>query len=167
MSDFQPVIPDDSDEFIETSSPTATPDEPLQETMSVAGVARRGNTYLMAHRAPENGGDLADKWEFIGGKVSNHEAPAAALKREFLEELGVNIRVGPLFYRGSFQHKEVHFTLQAYLVGLVSDDFTLDEHDNVAWVTIEEMADLDMASSDYGIFEYLLYHLDGPDDFTS
>ncbi len=167
MSDFQPVMPDDSDDqLLEQSSPTATPDEPLQETMSVAGVARRGDSYLMAHRAAEGDSDLADKWEFIGGKVGNHEAPAAALKREFLEELGVHIRVGPLFYRGSFQHKEVHFTLQAYLVDLLSENFSLEEHDHVAWVTIEQMAELDMASSDYGIFEYLLYHLDGPDDFS-
>lgn len=34
-------------------------------------------------------------WEFPGGKVEPREAPEAALKREIMEELGANIKVGP------------------------------------------------------------------------
>lgn len=150
---------------IEESSPTATPDEPLQETMSVAGVIYRGGYYLMARRPTDSPSDLAGKWEFVGGKVANHEGPATALRREFEEELGVTVEVGPLFYRGSFQHRETHFTLQVYLVTLLSDDFTLREHEEVRWMRVEDMASLDMASSDYGVFEYLRYHPSGPADW--
>ncbi len=163
MSDFDPAFTDQLKELEdEASSPTASPDEPLQETMSVAGVVYRDGAYLMARRSAHARSDLAGKWEFVGGKVSNNEGPATALRREFKEELGVNILVGPLFYRGSFQHRDTHFTLQVYLVRLLSEEFSLTEHDEARWFTVREMAGLEMASSDYGVFEYLMYHPDGP-----
>lgn len=163
MSDFDPAFSDQLKELEdEASSPTASPDEPLQETMSVAGVVHRDGKYLMARRSRHMSSDLAGKWEFVGGKVANDEGPATALRREFAEELGVEIYVGPLFYRGSFQHRDTHFTLQVYLVTLQSEQFTLTEHEEVRWLTVPEMASLEMASSDYGVFEYLTYHPDGP-----
>ncbi|MFW6368813.1 MAG: (deoxy)nucleoside triphosphate pyrophosphohydrolase, partial [Spirochaetota bacterium] len=164
MSGFeQPIGPFKEGEPITNSqAPSATPDEPLHETMSVAGVVWRNGTGLMAHRPASSQSELANKWEFVGGKVANNEGPAVALRREFMEELGVSIHVGPLFYRGSFQHKDTHFTLQAFLVHLQSEEFTLTEHDEVRWLTVDEMVGLDMASSDYGIVEYLMYHPDGP-----
>ncbi len=167
MSDFDPGFADQLKELEdEASSRTASPDEPLQETMSVAGVVYRDGAYLMARRSSQAKSDLAGKWEFVGGKVSNNEGPATALRREFGEELGVDVNVGPLFYRGSFQHRDTHFTLQVYLVELQSEAFSLSEHDEVRWLTVPEMAKLEMASSDYGVFEYLMYHPDGPTPLT-
>lgn len=164
MSDFdRPIGPfEEGEPITNLQAPSASPDEPLHETMSVAGVVWRHGTCLMAHRPATSKSNLANKWEFVGGKVANNEGPAVALRREFMEELGVSIHVGPLFYRGSFQHKDIHFTLQAFLVDLESDRFTLAEHDEVRWLTLKEMTGLDMASSDYGIVEYLMYHPDGP-----
>lgn len=150
--DFERAIYDGSEPGI----PTATADEPVQETMSVSGVVFRDGRYLMGKRKP--GGTLGGCWEFIGGKVNRSEAPGVALKREFQEELGVEIDLGPLFYRGSFQHNGTHFTLQAYKAVVLSDDFTVSEHEKVDWVSVPEMVDLTMASSDYGIYEYLKYH---------
>lgn len=164
MSDFEQSIGpfEEGEAITNVQAPSATPDEPLHETMSVAGVVWRSGTCLMAHRPASSESDLANKWEFVGGKVANNEGPAVALRREFFEELGVSVKVGPLFYRGSFQHKDIHFTLQAFVVHLESEDFTLSEHDEVRWLTLQEMVGLDMASSDYGIVEYLMYHPDGP-----
>lgn len=144
----------------EQNMPTASADEPVQETMSVSGVVVRHGRYLMGKRKP--GGTLGGCWEFIGGKVNAGEAPGAALKREFQEELGVDIRIGRLFYRGSFQHNGTHFTLQAYTADLLSDDFRFEEHETVDWVAVPDMKKLEMASSDYGIYEYLRYH---PEDW--
>lgn len=140
----------------EQNIPTASADEPVQETMSVCGVINSDGRYLMGKRKP--GGSLGGCWEFIGGKVNMNEAPGLALKREFQEELGVDIALGPLFYRGSFQHNGTHFTLQAYKVELLSDDFTGVEHEALEWKTVPEMKELRMASSDYGVYEYLKYH---------
>ena len=39
-------------------------------------------------------GEFKGGWEFPGGKVEAHETPQEALKREIMEELDTEIRVG-------------------------------------------------------------------------
>ncbi len=56
-----------------------------------AGVVRAGDKVLLARR---KGGHLAGKWEFPGGKLEPGEAPEEGLKRELLEELGLEVEVG-------------------------------------------------------------------------
>ncbi len=136
--------------------PSVSPDERLQETVSVAGVAARNGRFLLGRRKP--GGSQGGRWEFIGGKVGVRERPAHALVREFMEELRVSIEVGPLFYRGSFRNKDVHFTLQVYQVTLLDEEMLLSEHDEVGWFTVDEMLDMELSDSDYGVVEYLQFH---------
>ena len=57
----------------------------------VAGIAFAGNKFLIAKR-PE-GKKRAGLYEFVGGKVENGESKENALRREFFEELGVEISV--------------------------------------------------------------------------
>ena len=58
----------------------------------VAGVMIKNGLY-MAYRRPE-GKAHAGKWEFPGGKLEEGESPEMALRRELMEELGVQVRVG-------------------------------------------------------------------------
>ena len=59
----------------------------------VAGIARRADGRVLLQRS---GGDYA----FIGGHVRAFETSADALIREFREELGARIAVGPLMAVG-------------------------------------------------------------------
>ncbi len=52
----------------------------MPENISVAGVARRGNTVLVMRRLP--GGSVGGLWEFPGGKTDPGERPKDALRRE-------------------------------------------------------------------------------------
>src|SRR3972149_3967202 len=58
----------------------------------VAAVVRRDDgRFLLSRRLPDS--HLGGLWEFPGGAVEDGESPADALRREFLEELGVDITV--------------------------------------------------------------------------
>lgn len=52
------------------------------------GILMKPNGDVLLGQRPE-GKPYAGYWEFPGGKVEKHESIAEALKREFLEELGV------------------------------------------------------------------------------
>lgn len=54
--------------------------------------AGRGPCMLVCRRP--DGAILGGYWEFPGGKIEAGETPAQCLKREFSEELGVDIVVG-------------------------------------------------------------------------
>ena len=57
-----------------------------------AAVIEREGRVLVARR---RGGDrFAGLWEFPGGKIEPGEAPRDCLRREILEELGLDVEVG-------------------------------------------------------------------------
>lgn len=62
----------------------------------VAAVIRRGSEVLLARRPPDK---PPAGLEFPGGKVEPGESPAEALRRELIEELGVDPVVGRELHR--------------------------------------------------------------------
>jgi 8-oxo-dGTP diphosphatase len=108
---------------------------------------------FIARRKP--GGDLGGKWEFPGGKVEERESDAEALIREYLEELGVIVAVGPCAGTVSFEHQGKHFSLSAYRVFFDSEDFKLPEHSEWRWAALEEIETLDFAESDLKLLPFL------------
>jgi 8-oxo-dGTP diphosphatase len=122
----------------------------IQKRESVAGVTIKGNKLFIARRRP--GGDLGGKWEFPGGKVRPGESHADTLKREYLEELSVPVKVAERIGEARFMHGNTSFFLSALLVTLQSEDFSLKEHSEYRWVTFAELETLDFADSDRQIF---------------
>ena len=57
--------------------------------VAAAVILRPDGSFLMARRPP--GKLYAGYWEFPGGKIEPHEAPAAAIARELHEELGIDV----------------------------------------------------------------------------
>lgn len=122
--------------------------------ISTAGVVMRGDKVLVALRKP--GTSIGESWEFPGGKVKRGENPSDALKREFCEELGVDVQVGSLLYEGSFSNRGQGYLLQAYTIELRNEEFLLKEHQRVKWVDLKELSMLPMADSDRQIMNHLL-----------
>jgi 8-oxo-dGTP diphosphatase len=63
----------------------------------VAVILRQADRLLLCHRAPTRRW-YPDVWDFAGGHVEPEELPEEALRREVLEELGVermNCRAKP------------------------------------------------------------------------
>ncbi|MGE0550412.1 MAG: (deoxy)nucleoside triphosphate pyrophosphohydrolase [Kofleriaceae bacterium] len=70
--------------------------EPRPRKLVVAGLIVGGDRrVLISQRRADQ--SLPLQWEFPGGKVEPGEAPEAALARELMEELGVQVVVGRIW----------------------------------------------------------------------
>jgi 8-oxo-dGTP diphosphatase len=112
----------------------------------VAGIAWDRGKFFIAQRL--GGGAMGDKWEFPGGKVDGEESDQEALKREYLEELGVEIAVGDFLGSAVFEHRGVQCQVKAYRVFFPPAEFTLTAHTQWRWAALEEIEQLDFVDSD-------------------
>ena len=89
--------------------------------------------------------DDASIWELPGGRLNLDEVPAAGLRREIFEELGVRVSVGDIIYTEQFHHTRdnIQGLLLVYRVTLPDEhaDFTLasDEVAEVKWISKSEL----------------------------
>ena len=118
----------------------------MNERITTAGVAIRSNMVLVAHRT--EGGALSGKWEFPGGKQRWGESDEDTLKREYKEELSVDIRMGERLTSFDFINNDTVYHLRAYLIEILSDEFCLAVHTEARWVGPDELLSLEMGDSD-------------------
>jgi len=121
--------------------------------ISTAGIARRKDKFLVALRKP--GTSIGEAWEFPGGKKRDSETPQQALKREFLEEFSIDILVGEKLCSDQFVNRDQVYELSVYTVRLISDAFVLNEHQEIRWVSLNDLKHLPMADSDKKIVRCL------------
>ena len=74
-------------------------------------------------------------WEFVGGKLEFGEDLEAGLKREIMEEVGLQVKVERLLYASTFQSKENRQTvILSYLCHGFTDQVLLsEEHEKYIW----------------------------------
>ena len=104
------------------------------------GVCRKGGKILVARRKME--GLLGGLWEFPGGKRRRRESYTAALRREFKEEVGLEIAVDDEF--AVVPHKYSHFSVELHVFHCrwkrgVAKPLASDE---VRWIDLDEMDSL-------------------------
>jgi len=95
-------------------------------------------------------------WEYPGGKQEVGETLPETLRREILEELSAEIKVGELM--GIFQHAYTHYkvTLHAYYCQLRGEVLILNYHLDFAWVALDSLADYPMGKLDRLISKQLI-----------
>jgi 8-oxo-dGTP diphosphatase len=139
----------------------------VRETMAVpehrvvAAVLRRGDRVLLCHRCPARQW-YPNVWDFPGGHVDDGERPEQALRRELIEELGVDI--------GTIEGDPVchlsdagkGFDLTLWVIGEWRgrgrvENRQLDEHDDIAWFGARDLHNLKFADSSHlSLLEHVL-----------
>ena len=119
----------------------------------VCGIIYKGESILIAKR--RNGKSLAGKWEFPGGKVENDETEKEALKRELLEELGMNLAIHSRLGTNIYDYGDFKINLVAYKCQFIAATFTLTDHDKVAWVKKEDLLNYDLAEADVPLLDFI------------
>jgi len=133
-------------------------DPPIQV---VAAVVVEAGRVLVTQR--RDGDSYAGRWEFPGGKVDG-ETPARALRREILEELGIDIRVvGEYAVVDTRGETGRAITLQ-FLRAVREDPEQEIQSLEVAawcWADAENLTQLDMIPSNLGVVDQLRGELSG------
>ncbi|HKL59079.1 MAG TPA: NUDIX domain-containing protein [Sphaerochaeta sp.] len=130
-------------------------EENTQERITTAGVLRKGGRYFVAKR--EDKGSIGGLWEFPGGKNRWGESEVETLKREFQEELCLDIEVGELLHTHDFVNKGTLYHQKAYLITCNDcQEPKLLVHTAFRWVTTEELQSMPFAPSDQRIIATLL-----------
>jgi len=113
-----------------------------------------GSDHFLVQCRPE-GAAYAGLWEFPGGKMEPGETMHETLHREWLEELGVTIRIGEYMSDCSLDFPGYTALLVLFAVSKLSDWPEPRINQTIRWVTLGELAELPLVPS----FERFLPHL--------
>lgn len=116
--------------------------------LAARGICEYGGRILLLKIRSKSGHD-AGKWEIPGGKVKRKEFFDEALKREFLEETGLEINIESLFnviqndYTACKTNESIKSIQLIMKVTSNSDEVQIsEEHDEYNWFTKDEVKQL-------------------------
>ena len=122
-------------------------------TEVVAALIWDGDRFLACQRPANKARGLL--WEFVGGKVEPGETREQALIRECREELAITVRVDDIFMEVTHEYPDptVHLTL--FHAAIADGTPQMLEHNDLRWVTIQEMDELAFCPADEVILDEL------------
>jgi 8-oxo-dGTP diphosphatase len=107
----------------------------------------------------------AGKWEFPGGKVEANENQRFALKREVLEELGIELATGAMEPAGFAEDAQDSGGAELVMLLYTCTHWTGApegrEGQRWGWYTLNEAAGLDMPPMDRTLLATMLRHVPG------
>lgn len=147
------------------ASPDQTEDQEAKPVLFVVCVAimNEQNQILMAQRP--KGKMMAGFWEFPGGKVEIGETPEHALIREIEEELSITLNkesLEPLTFI-SYGYEDFHVLLPLYICRNWEGDVQMMEHQDMKWLSVDEIADQKMLEGNFSFIPHLKRYLEALD----
>lgn len=114
-----------------------------------AAIIIRDNKVFAAQRG--DGGELARKWEFPGGKLEPGENGKDAIVREIFEELETIISVRRHLVSVEHQYRTFFITLHGYQCDIIEGPLVLHEHLDCKWLGKDELFSVSWAEADLPI----------------
>jgi 8-oxo-dGTP diphosphatase len=123
--------------------------------VAAAALVDPDNRVLITKRP--QGKSLAGLWEFPGGKVDPGESPEAALRRELMEELGIDVCETCLapFTFASHAYADFHLLMPLYLCRNWDGEVTAQEGQELAWVRANRLSSYPMPPADEPLIPWL------------
>ena len=119
-----------------------------------AAIIEKDGKVLAARRKP--GTHLAGYWEFPGGKLEKGESPQECLRRELYEEFNIETRVGAYMGESVYHYETKSIRLLAYQVRHISGQFELRDHDQLRWLAVSDLRNIQWAPADVPLVEQYL-----------
>ena len=117
---------------------------PAPKVRIAVAMLDRDDRVLMVHRHPRREW-YADCWDLVGGHLEHGETPEDAVRRECLEEIGVEVCDPiPIALRISDPNLEM-FSFLVHTWEGEPANIALEEHDDLRWFTADELVHLTVA----------------------
>ncbi len=122
-------------------------------TEVVAALIWKGSQFMICQRPAHKARGLL--WEFVGGKVESGETKEQALVRECREELAVTVQVGEVFMEVTHEYPDLTVHLTLFHASIQEGTPQLLEHNDIRWITVEEIDQYPFCPADEVILERL------------
>ncbi len=122
-------------------------------TEVVAALIWEGEKFMICQRPAHKARGLL--WEFVGGKVEPGETRQEALIRECREELAVTVAVGEVFLEVTHTYPDLTVHLTLFHASIARGVPQKLEHNDIRWITVEEIPQYDFCPADKEILERL------------
>lgn len=119
----------------------------------VAALIWKGNQFMICQRPAHKARGLL--WEFVGGKVEPGETKEQALVRECREELAVTVQVGKVSMEVTHEYPDLTVHLTLFHASIQEGAPQLLEHNDIRWITVEEIDQYSFCPADEVILERL------------
>ena len=124
-----------------------TTKKPIKEVAVAMALVERDGKLLIMQRRDSN--PMWDKkWEFPGGKLNAGETLEKCIKREIREELEIEIEILEKLTAVNHNYVIKQIQLIPFLCILKSGKINLTEHNDLMWVTIGNLKNVDFAGAD-------------------
>ena len=117
----------------------------------VAGLIWKGNRFMICQRPKDKARALL--WEFVGGKIEPNESGEDALIRECKEELDIVVKPLDVFCDVVHTYPDIVVHLTLYNAEILSGEPKLLEHNDLKWITADEIDNYEFCPADVEILE--------------